>query len=151
MQASALLLVFMDVGTEATEEEFHGTLPFFAMYHRLKSSSDCPISDWYTDEHIPLRTQKFASFRSAARYRAIDGIAPKFAAMYTVSDLATFSDPAYMALREQRSERETELVGRLSMFDRRVSICPFFRRAGQPACMTLSPHQFLPSPEILTI
>jgi len=99
MQASALLLVFMDVGTEATEEEFH---------------------DWYTDEHVPLRTQKLASFRSASRYRAIDGIAPKFAAMYTVSDLATFSDPAYTALREQRSERETELIGRLSVIDRRI-------------------------------
>jgi hypothetical protein len=112
-----------------------------------------PISDWYTDEHIPLRTQKFASFRSAARYRAIDGIAPKFAAMYTVSDLATFSDPAYTALREQRSERETELTGRLSVIDRRVSIwyLPFFK-----TCWVTDVYGVITAPvltwsEILTI
>ncbi|KAF8309090.1 hypothetical protein DL93DRAFT_2086117 [Clavulina sp. PMI_390] len=89
----------MDVGSEATEEEFH---------------------DWYSNEHIPLRTETFTTFRSAARYRAIDGLAPKFVAFYTVSDPETYNDPAYKALRDQRSAREADVMGRLACVDRRI-------------------------------
>jgi len=99
MQPSALLAVFMDVGSEATEEEFH---------------------DWYENEHVPLRTSTLSTFRSAARYRAIDGIVPKFAALYTVSDPARFTEPAYTGLRALRSEREADVMGRLSIIDRRI-------------------------------
>lgn len=88
----------------------------------LVSFFDPKISaDWYENEHIPLRTQRLSTFRSAARYRAIDGIIPKFVALYTVSDPATFKDPEYTGLRELRSEREADVMGRLGVIDRRVS------------------------------
>ena len=35
--------------------------------------------------------------------------------------MSTFSDPDYTVLREQRSDREADIVGRLSVLDRRVS------------------------------
>ena len=39
MQTSALLVVFMDVGTEATEEEFHGTCVSIALTSETLSLS----------------------------------------------------------------------------------------------------------------
>ena len=39
MQTSALLVVFMDVGTEATEEEFHGTCVSIALTSQTLSLS----------------------------------------------------------------------------------------------------------------
>lgn len=124
MQASALLVVFMDVGTEVTEEEFHG----MPLHQECRAYSYCRLanSDWFTNEHIPLRTQRLATFLSAARYRAIDGIVPKYVAMYTVSDLAAFSDPAYTSLRELRSEREADIMNRLPIVDRRVRVSSFY-------------------------
>lgn len=96
---AALLIVFMEVGSQATEEEFH---------------------DWYSNDHLPARTQLLPTFRSAARYYAIDGSTPKYTAMYAVSDPATFTSPEYTGLRDKRSAHEADLMGRLELIDRRI-------------------------------
>jgi len=99
MEKPAFLFVMVETGEKVTEEEFH---------------------EWYGEEHIPLRVNKLSSFRTAARYRAIDGVSPKWMAMYTVEDMSTFSDPEYTVLREQRSDREAGIIARLSLLDRRT-------------------------------
>lgn len=87
--------------------------------------------EWYDNEHVPVRIERFGAFRSAARYcvrssryfshdlcaRVAD---VRWAAFYTVSSTMTFSDPSYVALRSERSQREAELFSRLSIIDRRI-------------------------------
>ncbi|KAF8342601.1 uncharacterized protein EI90DRAFT_3029553 [Cantharellus anzutake] len=99
MNQPAILFVMMETGAKVTEQEFH---------------------EWYSEEHVPLRVNKFPSFRTAARYRAIDGATPKWMAMYTIEDISIFSDPEYTILREQRSPREADIVARLAALDRRI-------------------------------
>ncbi|CAD6889231.1 unnamed protein product [Tilletia controversa] len=105
---SGLLLVFAEPGKNVTLEEFH---------------------DWYDNEHIPLRTEKFHEFRSAARYHVPSSVASAsrpytsstWSAIYTISSLSLLlSDPAYTSLRTNRSEREAELLGRIGILDRRI-------------------------------
>ncbi|SNX82783.1 uncharacterized protein MEPE_01489 [Melanopsichium pennsylvanicum] len=115
---SGLLLVFMEPGCEVTLEEFH---------------------EWYDNEHVPLRIERFPTFRSAVRYcvkettlfpndnqgsqeNDIVEMPPKssWGAFYTVSTNTTFCDPAYTSLRSERSEREAELFTRLAIVDRRI-------------------------------
>lgn len=107
---SGLLLVFMQPGSGVTLAEFH---------------------EWYDSEHVPVRIERFGAFRSAGRYCVtssgyfshdacgcvVDG---GWAAVYTVSSTMTFSDPSYVALRSERSQREAELFTRLSIIDRRI-------------------------------
>lgn len=110
---SGLLVVFMEPGADVTLSEFH---------------------EWYDSEHVPLRIQRFATFRSAARYAvtsttlspsvasAAVPVAPvsSWGAFYTVSSNATFADTAYTSLRSERSQREAELFTRLAIVDRRI-------------------------------
>lgn len=110
---SGLLLVFMEPGADVTLSEFH---------------------EWYDTEHVPLRIQRFGTFRSAARYAvtsttlspsvasAAVAVAPvsSWGAFYTVSSNATFADTAYTSLRSERSQREAELFTRLAIVDRRI-------------------------------
>lgn len=118
MATPALLLVFMQPGSEVTEEEFHGELTH-CLHHINKLEHR---TDWYATEHIPIRVESLPEFRTAARYKAIDGTTPKFAAMYTISDSSVFSNPAYTSLRENRSEREADIIKRLDVLDRRVGL-----------------------------
>ncbi|TKY89395.1 hypothetical protein EX895_001926 [Sporisorium graminicola] len=106
---SGLLLVFMQPGPQVSLEEFH---------------------EWYDNEHVPLRTHRFTTFRSAARYAVTstafspsDAVAPKettWGAFYTVSSNATFAETAYTSLRSERSKREADLFTRLAIVDRRI-------------------------------
>lgn len=105
---TGLLAVFVDLGTQATEHEFH---------------------DWYENEHIPLRTSTLREFATAARFKLIDGVGsssapskavPTWAALYTISDNDIFQKEAYTKLRANRSPREGDLVKRLGLLDRRV-------------------------------
>lgn len=41
--------------------------------------------------------------------------------MYEIDDVASFQDPSYTVLREKRSDRERELIGRLGVLDRRTA------------------------------
>ncbi|KAJ9477342.1 hypothetical protein PHBOTO_000891 [Pseudozyma hubeiensis] len=106
---SGLLLVFMEPGSAVTLPEFH---------------------TWYDSEHVPLRIQRFTTFRSATRYAVIStaltppGVsnAPEstWGAFYTISDNSVFAEKAYTSLRSERSEREAELFTRLAIVDRRI-------------------------------
>ncbi|GAC96839.1 hypothetical protein PHSY_004423 [Pseudozyma hubeiensis SY62] len=106
---SGLLLVFMEPGAAVTLPEFH---------------------TWYDEEHVPLRIQRFTTFRSATRYAVTStaltptGVnnAPDstWGAFYTISDNSVFADSSYTSLRSERSEREAELFTRLAIVDRRI-------------------------------
>lgn len=103
----SLLLVFSDPGKDATLEEFH---------------------DWYDTEHVPLRTERFPEFRSAARYEVIESSpadAPaafqaKWSAAYTISSNEIYKQERYTSLRSKRSPREAELLSRIAVLDRRI-------------------------------
>jgi hypothetical protein len=90
-------------------------------------------SDWYDNEHVPLRTKKFKTFLTAARYEVISSayssnidkepslaFKSKWAALYTISSNALYEDPAYTSLRTNRSPREGELLSRIGVLDRRI-------------------------------
>lgn len=106
---SGLLVVFMDPGASVTLSEFH---------------------EWYDTEHVPLRIERFPTFRSAVRYSVTSHTSTSsggekvpetgWGAFYTVSSNSTFSDTSYTSLRSQRSEREAELFTRLAVVDRRI-------------------------------
>lgn len=89
-----LLVVFAQTGSQCTEEEFH---------------------DWYSNEHIPLRTATLSHFHTATRFVALDQKEPKWSAIYTISDNEIFEMEAYTKLRANRSPREAGVVGRLAM------------------------------------
>ena len=76
--------------------------------------------DWYNNEHIPLRVDHIEAFLAAARYKATDGITPKWLAVYDVADVEDFNKPNYASLRTNRSAREGELVKNMEMLDRRT-------------------------------
>ncbi|KAE8233304.1 hypothetical protein CF326_g1658 [Tilletia indica] len=106
---SGLLLVFAESGKDVTLDEFH---------------------DWYDNEHLPIRTEKFHEFRSAARYHVPSSVASAssrpytsatWSAIYTISSVSLLtSDPRYTSLRTNRSQREAELLDRISILDRRI-------------------------------
>jgi hypothetical protein len=73
--------------------------------------------DWYDHEHVPLRTA-LDGVHTARRFRAIDGEAPGWGAMYDI-DLDVLRRPEYTRLRERRSPREQQVVDRLATLDRR--------------------------------
>ncbi|PWZ03410.1 hypothetical protein BCV70DRAFT_184348 [Testicularia cyperi] len=106
---SGLLLVYMEPSDAVSLDEFH---------------------EWYDNEHVPLRIDRFDTFRSAVRYAVTSSTAtsqsgdspPKtsWGAFYTVSSNAVFADVSYTSLRSERSAREAELFTRLGMVDRRI-------------------------------
>ncbi|PWN39889.1 hypothetical protein IE81DRAFT_326062 [Ceraceosorus guamensis] len=116
-----LLLVFSDPGKHVSLEEFH---------------------DWYDNEHVPLRTSRFAEFLSAARYSVSSSVYSngtshsaadanananasktfdsRWAAIYSISSNDIFNQQRYTSLRANRSEREAKLIGRIGVLDRRI-------------------------------
>jgi hypothetical protein len=74
--------------------------------------------DWYDHEHVPLRTA-LDGVHTARRFRAIDGEAPGWGAIYDI-DLDVLRRPEYTRLRERRSPREQRVVDRLATLDRRT-------------------------------
>ncbi|PWN51816.1 hypothetical protein IE53DRAFT_373890 [Violaceomyces palustris] len=105
-----LLLVYSEPGEKLSLEEFQ---------------------DWYDNEHVPLRTKRFTTFRSAARYKVAETFNPlnkvsdptvintSWGAFYAISSNALFEDPAYTSLRTERSPREAGIFARLGALDRR--------------------------------
>lgn len=57
---------------------------------------------------------------TGARYQAADGQYPGWSAMYEVSTPEFFKQDKYTRLRANRSPREANLIGRLSILDRRT-------------------------------
>ena len=106
--APGFLAVLSEPGNQVSLDEFH---------------------DWYDNEHIPLRLNHLPSFLSGARYRSIDGVKPSWIAVYEIDDTKTFSDQSYTVLREKRSQREEDVMGRLEVLDRRT--CEVVREVGE--------------------
>ncbi|SJL05388.1 uncharacterized protein ARMOST_08755 [Armillaria ostoyae] len=78
------------------------------------------LSDWYNNEHVPLRLNHLPSFLTGARFSASDGKLPGWLAVYDIDDTATFQHESYTRLRATRSPREGDLVKRLELLDRRT-------------------------------
>ncbi|KIY44312.1 hypothetical protein FISHEDRAFT_67467 [Fistulina hepatica ATCC 64428] len=104
--ARALLAVFSNPGDLVSIDEFQ---------------------DWYDNEHVPLRLNHLHSFLNGARYSAVhpssDPCEPTWLAIYDIDDYSTFSKPEYTRLRANRSSRESDLVKRLAILDRRTLEC----------------------------
>ncbi|KAF9042968.1 hypothetical protein BJ165DRAFT_1482008 [Panaeolus papilionaceus] len=106
-------------------------------------SSQLTLEDfhaWYEEEHIPLRMDKLEEFLSGARYCAADHDIPHtgpssletsnisklpvekpdWLAMYEIDDTETFEKPVYTDLRKMRSARETDVMRRIEVVERRV-------------------------------
>lgn len=112
-----LLLVFMDLGDKVNEAEFHGEFICLSLRPILTLTTE---TEWYGEEHVPLRTSTLSTFHTATRFEAADGKQPQWAAMYTISDNKVFGREEYTKLRANRSPREADLVKRLNLLDRRV-------------------------------
>ena len=106
--APGFLAVLSEPGDQVSLDEFH---------------------DWYDNEHIPLRLNYLPSFLSGARYQSIDDIKPSWIAVYEIDDTKTFNDHSYTVLREKRSQREGDILGRLEVLDRRS--CEVVREVGE--------------------
>ena len=74
--------------------------------------------DWYDNEHGPARTA-LPGVLGAQRYRAADDQTPTWMALYDVP-LDLLERPEYTRLREERSEREKDIIGRLDTLDRSI-------------------------------
>jgi hypothetical protein len=106
MPGTGLLLVFSEPGTEVSLSEF---------------------TDWYDNEHVPLRMNRFTSFLTGARYQTPSSHDkatrsaqnPGWAALYDLTSCEALFDPAYTVLRTTRSPRETDVIKRLAVLDRR--------------------------------
>ncbi|KIP10097.1 hypothetical protein PHLGIDRAFT_115734 [Phlebiopsis gigantea 11061_1 CR5-6] len=98
MAHPALLLAFSDHGATVTGDEF---------------------TDWYDNEHVPLRVD-VPAFLSWTRWKAADGAQPTWAASY---DIASYEDtlrPPYTTLAETRSEREARVLRDVGYMERRM-------------------------------
>ncbi|KAH9848163.1 hypothetical protein C2E23DRAFT_889400 [Lenzites betulinus] len=93
-----LLFVYSEPGAAVSEDEFN---------------------DWYDNEHVPLRLP-IPGFQSWARWTAADGARPTFCAIYDLSSPAVITAPPYADLAHTRSARETALIARLALLDRRT-------------------------------
>ncbi|KAK3356794.1 Alpha/Beta hydrolase protein [Lasiosphaeria hispida] len=74
--------------------------------------------DWYNNEHGPTRLRLPHIFPNGLRYRATDGQRPTFLADYDVTDVEYLETPTYTNLRENRTPREADTIGRV-VVDRR--------------------------------
>lgn len=73
---------------------------------------------WYDEEHAPLRLT-VPGIRTADRYVAADDARPEWLALYDL-DVDALTTPAYQRLNDERSARESAVMGRLETLDRRV-------------------------------
>jgi len=86
-------------------------------------------TDWYDNEHVPLR-MKIPEFLTGRRYVSIDEQKPSYVAVYEISVLSLFTQDRYTKLRTNRSPRETDIVKRLEVLDRRT--CEVIKTSSDP-------------------
>ncbi|PSS29598.1 hypothetical protein PHLCEN_2v2746 [Hermanssonia centrifuga] len=98
MAPPAYLLVFSDHGTGVSEEEF---------------------TDWYDNEHVPLRVA-VPAFQTLTRWVAADGKSPHWGASYDLTSYEATQNPPYNTLVATRSEREKRIVQEAEILDRRT-------------------------------
>ena len=76
--------------------------------------------DWYNKEHGPLRL-KLDFFRNGYRYKSLDKGPPAYLACYDLARISGLQESEYTELRENRSEREEEVIcNKLKKLDRRI-------------------------------
>ena len=98
MSRPGLLLVFSDPGSGVSEEEF---------------------TDWYDNEHVPLRLD-IPAFQSLVRWKAADRAQPAWAASYDLTSYEATLQPPYTTLADTRSEREKRIIQDLGVLERRT-------------------------------
>jgi len=75
---------------------------------------------WYDEEHVPLRLA-VPGFLSARRYKAAEDNGPRYLALYDLESVDVLKTSGYERLAQERSERETDMLRRIPMMDRRVA------------------------------
>ena len=98
MPTPALLFVYSDPGSGVSEAEF---------------------TDWYENEHIPLRLD-IPAFLNWTRWKAADGKKPGWANVYDLTSAEELSQPPYTKLAETRSEREKRIQRDLDVLEPRT-------------------------------
>lgn len=98
MEGGGYLAVAIQPGPDTNEEAFH---------------------EWYNTEHGPLR-MRLPFIKTGDRYKAIDGQRPEWSAVYDVSDLSQLDKRIYTRLREERSQREKQVMGTFESLDRKI-------------------------------
>jgi hypothetical protein len=97
--------------------------------------------EWYDEEHIPIRLNRFEEFLSGARYQLVShdqggktcgSIQTAWLALYTVESPAIFSSSTYQDLRINRSDREKSVMSRIEVL---------IRKTGEIVCMCSSGEQ----------
>ncbi|CAK7222106.1 hypothetical protein SBRCBS47491_004757 [Sporothrix bragantina] len=71
--------------------------------------------EWYNNEHGPTRLRMPDIFQTGQRFQATDGEQPTFLATYDVTDMAILTKPVYTDLRANRSPREAETIGQVTV------------------------------------
>jgi hypothetical protein len=99
VMAAGLLFVYTDVGAGPVAE---------AEYH-----------DWYDHEHGPARLT-VPGLLGACRYEALDGLAPRWLALYELDSPAVLDSAEYKAVVEGGSDRDTFIMSHLATLDRRI-------------------------------
>lgn len=98
MAPQGYLLVYSDPGEKVSEEEF---------------------TDWYDNEHVPLRVA-VPAFLSWNRWEAADEKTPRWAATYDLTSYEATQQPPYTTLADTRSEREKRILANVGVLDRRT-------------------------------
>ncbi|KAI0752386.1 hypothetical protein C8Q80DRAFT_1334860 [Daedaleopsis nitida] len=80
---------------------------------------DAEFNDWYDNEHVPLRLP-IPAIQSWSRWVATDNQKPSYLALYDLTDSDALNHPPYSTLASTRSARETELIKKVGMLDRRA-------------------------------
>lgn len=57
---------------------------------------------------------------TGTRYRATDGQTPTWVAFYDLKSVSTLSDPSYVALRDNRSEKEVRVLSGVPTRERKA-------------------------------
>jgi len=83
------------------------------------NTDEAAFHEWYNNEHGPLRL-RLPFITSGDRYKAADGERPEWSAVYDVTDLAWLDKRIYTRLREERSQREKQVMGTFESLDRKI-------------------------------
>ena len=76
------------------------------------------FNEWYDQEHIPLRIA-VPGFRSAQRYRA--GGTRNYLVIYEMDSVAVLKSPAYLAVKNNPSDRTRRMLSSVTGFTRYVA------------------------------
>jgi len=78
------------------------------------------FNSWYDEEHVPLRLA-VPGFLCASRYTATENEGPRYLALYELDSVDVLKTSQYQRLAQERSDRETDMLRRIPMMDRRVA------------------------------